>query len=185
VRRSIGQPFEATGVSQDEFDTLVATHHGEIYTYLALVTGRVSDAHDLSQRTFLRAFETRRSLGLGALARLQLFGIATDLCQKCLRSRSPVPPACGSRVEDGGGARACHAKHPVLSAIAGLPVKQRMAFALKKIHEFDYEGVGHLLRCSSQSARVCVMQAFRKVSQVQSVSSTRGSLIPTEPTVKD
>src|SRR5262249_13520005 len=75
VRRSRGQPFESRGVSHDEFDVLVATHHGEIYTYLVLVTGRVSDAHDLSQRTFLRALETRRSLGLGAFARLRLFGI--------------------------------------------------------------------------------------------------------------
>ena len=185
MRRSVGQPFEATGVSQDEFDTLVATHHSEIYTYLALVTGRVSDAHDLSQRTFLRAFETRRSLGLGALARLRLFGIATDLCRTCLRSRLPLPQELRSRVEDDGRASARHAKHPLLSAIASLPIKQRMAFALRKIHEFDYEGVGHLLRCSSQSARVSVMQAFRKVSHVQSAGSTLGSLITTEPTVRE
>ena len=176
MRRSIGQPFEATGVIQDEFDTLVAAHHSEIYTYLALVTGRASDAHDLSQRTFLRAFETRRSLGLGALARLRLFGIATDLCRTCLRSRSSLPRELRSRVVD---------KHPLLSAIASLPIKQRMAFALRKIHEFDYEGVGHLLRCSSQSARVSVMQAFRKVSEVRSASSTAGPLITTEPTVKE
>lgn len=176
MRRSISQPFEAREVSQDEFDTLVAAHHSEIYTYLALVTGKVSDADDLSQRTFLRAFETRRSLGLGALARLRLFGIATDLCRTCMRSRSSLPRELRSRVVD---------KHPLLLAIASLPIKQRMAFALRKIHEFDYEGVGHLLRCSSQSARVSVMQAFRKISQVRSASSTTGPLITTEPTVKE
>ena len=185
MRRSSGQPFESRGVSHDEFDVLVATHHGEIYTYLMLVTGRVSDAHDLSQRTFLRALETRRSLGLGALARLRLFGIATDLCQKCLRSRSSRSRACRPRVEDDGGASDCHAKHPVFLAIAGLSVKQRMAFALRKIHAFDYEGVGHLLRCSSQSAQGCAMQAFRKVSQGHPLRSALGSPIVTRPTVKE
>lgn len=185
MRRSSGQPFESRGVSHDEFDVLVATHHGEIYTYLMLVTGRVSDAHDLSQRTFLRALETRRSLGLGAFARLRLFGIATDLCQKCVQSRSSRSRACKPRVEDDGGASNCHAKHPVMLAMAGLSVKQRMAFALRKIHEFDYEGVGHLLRCSSQSARVCAMQAFRKVSQGQPLRSALSSLIMTAPTVKE
>jgi len=185
VRRSRGQPFESRGVSHDEFDVLVATHHGEIYTYLMLVTGRASDAHDLSQRTFLRALETRRSLGLGAFARLRLFGIATDLCQKCVQSRSSRARACKPRVEDDGGASNCHAKHPVLLAMAGLSVKQRMAFALRKIHEFDYEGLAHLLRCSSQSARTCAMQAFRKVSQGQPLRSALGSLTMTTPTGKE
>jgi DNA-directed RNA polymerase specialized sigma24 family protein len=178
-----GQPFEGRGVSHDEFDALVATHHGEIYTYLILVTGRVSDAHDLSQRTFLLALETRRSLGLGAFARLRLFGIATDLCQKCLRSRSSRSRACRPRVEDDGGASDCDAEHPVVLAMARLSAKQRMAFALRKIHEFDYEGVGHVLRCSSHSARVCVMKAFRKVSQVPPLRSALGSLPMT--TVKE
>ena len=185
MRRSSGQPFESRGVSHDEFDVLVATHHSEIYTYLMLVTGRVSDAHELSQRTFLRALETRRSLGLGAFARLRLFGIATDLCQKCVQSRSSRSRACKPRVEDDGGASNCHAKHPVLLAMAGLSVKQRMAFALRKIHEFEYERVGHLLKCSSQSARVCAMQALRKISQEQPLRSTLGSLIMTTPTVKE
>jgi len=69
--------------------------------------------------------------------------------------------------------------------MAGLSVKQRMAFALRKIHEFDYEGVGHLLRCSSQSARVCAMHAFQKVSQEQPLRSALGSLIMTTPIVKE
>ena len=185
MRRSSGQPFESREVSHDEFDALVAAHHGEIYTYLMLVTGTVPDAHDLSQRTFLQALETRRSLELGAFARLRLFGIATDLCQKCLRSRSSRSRACRPRVENDGGASNCHAKHPVLLAMAGLSVKQRMAFALRKIHEFDYEGVGHLLRCSSQSARTCAMQAFRKVSQGQPLRSALGSLTMTTPTGKE
>jgi len=172
-------------VSHDEFDVLVATHHGEIYTYLMLVTGRVSDAHDLSQRTFLQALESRRSLGLGAFARLRLFGIATDLCQKCLRSRTSRSRACRRRVEDDGRASDSHAKHPLFLAMAGLSVKQRMAFALRKIHEFDYEGVGHLLRCSSQSAQGCAMRAFRKVSQGQPLRSALGSPIVTRPTVKE
>ena len=185
MRQSISQPFEATGVSQDDFDTLVATHHGEIYTYLVLVTGRVSYADDLSQRTFLRAREIRRSLGLGAFARLRLFGIATDFCQKRLRSRSSRFRAWRPGVEDDGRSSTSHAKHPVLSAIARLPVKHRMAFALRKIHEFDYEAVGHLLRCSSQSARACVMQAFRRISQARSVRSALGSFNMTKPTVKE
>ena len=45
-------------MSHDQFDTLVGRHHGEIYRYLLVITGRMTDADDLSEETFLRAFTT-------------------------------------------------------------------------------------------------------------------------------
>ena len=36
-------------VTEEDFTHLVTQHHAEIYRYLVRVTGRVSDADDLSQ----------------------------------------------------------------------------------------------------------------------------------------
>jgi RNA polymerase sigma-70 factor, ECF subfamily len=166
--------MESGEVSRVDFDTLVATYHGEIYKYLVLVTGRVTDADELSQQTFLRAFKVRRSPAPMAHVRPWLFAIATDLCWTRLRSRSHRRHARKTIVEQEGNAGARQAQHCVALAITRLPVTQRMAFALRELHDFDYESIGRILRCPSQSAHTRVVQAFRKVANAIKVANVIG-----------
>jgi len=49
------------------------------------------------------------------------------------------------------------------ATIQRLPVKQRMAFTLRKLHELDYEIIGQSLDCSAETARAHVFQALRKI----------------------
>jgi len=49
------------------------------------------------------------------------------------------------------------------AAIRKLPLKQRLAFTLRKLHELDYETIGQSLECSPESARAHVFQALRKI----------------------
>jgi DNA-directed RNA polymerase specialized sigma24 family protein len=44
-----------------------------------------------------------------------------------------------------------------------LPLKQRLAFVLRKGHDLSYEEIGRGLECSADSARAHVFQAFRKI----------------------
>ena len=161
-------------MSDDRFDGLVAAHHGEIYLYLVRVTGRVSDADDLSQETFLRAFRALGTLPPEANARAWLFAIATNLCRNHFRSetrRRRAYVAVGT--EDRGGRNPGpeeetlfrEARDRVEAAVAFLPPKQRMAFTLRKLHDLDYDAIGRMLRCSAESARAHVFQAFRKIRQ--------------------
>jgi DNA-directed RNA polymerase specialized sigma24 family protein len=60
-----------------------------------------------------------------------------------------------------------------------------MAFALRKLHDFDYEGIGRLLRCPSQSAQAAVTQAFRKVSRMRPMRSALASVITTQPAIEE
>jgi RNA polymerase sigma factor (sigma-70 family) len=158
-------------MSVEHFDRLVATHHGEIYKYLVLVTGRVSDADDLSQQTFLRAFNARKCLAPEASVRPLLFAIATDLSRSRMRSKSHRRRPRKPIEEDDREVAFRQAQHSVALAITRLPLKQRMAFALRRLHDFNYESIGRMLRCPSQSARAWVVQAFRKVSQKRSPRS--------------
>src|SRR5947208_11756918 len=72
----------------ERFDTLVATHHREIYRYLARTTFRTSEADDLAQETFLRAYRAHRTLPPDANARAWLFAIATNVAKNHFRTES-------------------------------------------------------------------------------------------------
>src|SRR5437867_6001180 len=72
----------------ERFDTLVATHHREIYRYLARTTFRTSEADDLAQETFLRAYRAHRTLPPDANARAWLFAIATNVAKNHFRAES-------------------------------------------------------------------------------------------------
>src|SRR2546428_6280460 len=70
------------------FDTLVATHHREIYRYLVRATFRASEADDLAQETFLRAYRAHRALPPDANARAWLFAIASNVAKNHFRAES-------------------------------------------------------------------------------------------------
>src|SRR5437762_13390818 len=94
-------------MGDDPFEAIVAAHHGEIHRYLARVTARASDADDLSQETFLRAFRAHRALPASANVRAWLFAIATNLYRNHIRGevrrrRAPAPARTDGPVVDPG-----------------------------------------------------------------------------------
>jgi len=157
-------------VSQDQFDTLVAEYHGEIYKYLLVINGRAVDAHDLSQETFVQAFKRCRSAEPVAGARPWLFGIATELSRRRLRSRRR--PARRS-IEIDRVATDGHWRHPITLALMRLSAEQRIALALRRLHDFDHQGIGRMLGCSSDRARDRVVQGFRTLARLTESRSRR------------
>lgn len=159
-------------VEDAAFETMVATHHGEIYRYLLRATGRPSDADDLAQETFLRAFRAFRALPKDANARAWLFTIATNLSRNHFRSQSrrrraydavraltrEIDPCPSDGLVVGREVGTA-----VEEVVGGLPPKQRLAFLQRKIHGLDYEAIGVSLGCSAESARAHVFQALKKI----------------------
>lgn len=173
-------------MTEDPFEAVVAAHHAEIHRYLARTTARTSDADDLSQETFVRAYKAYRTLPADANVRAWLFAIATNLARNHFRSerrrRQAMAEAAASASERGpawpeGEAIFKQARGRVDGLVAGLPLKQRLAFTMRKIHELDYEVIAESLQCSAESARAHVFQALRKIR--------RGlddlAIVPTEP----
>jgi RNA polymerase sigma factor (sigma-70 family) len=153
------------------FESIVASHHGEIYRYLRRLA-RAAEADDLSQETFLRAYRARERLTPDANVRAWLFTIATNVFRNHLRSekrrRAAHDTVRVTRRElelDGPEAQAVAGEVRALteSAINRLPLKQRLAFTLRKLHDLDYDAIGHSLDCSAESARAHVFQALRKI----------------------
>jgi RNA polymerase sigma-70 factor (ECF subfamily) len=159
-------------MAEDAFEAVVATHHAEIRRYLLRVTARASDADDLSQETFLRAFRAYRTLPTGANVRAWLFTIATNLGRNHFRAQArrrraytlvaQAAPVGAPAVAD-SGVLAEEARERIERTIGGLPEKQRLAFILRKMHELDYADIGTSLHCSEETARAHVFQALRKI----------------------
>jgi RNA polymerase sigma-70 factor (ECF subfamily) len=159
-------------MAEDAFEAVVGTHHAEIRRYLLRITARASDADDLSQETFLRAFRAYRALPEGANVRAWLFAIATNLGRNHFRAQSrrrrayaavALETPAGAPGHADGQVMADEARARIERVIDGLPDKQRLAFIMRKMHELDYSEIGSSLRCSEESARAHVFQALRKV----------------------
>jgi RNA polymerase sigma-70 factor, ECF subfamily len=154
------------------FDDVVAAHHPEIYRYLRRLTFRATEADDLAQETFLRAYRAWQTLAADANVRAWLFAIATNLARNHFRAESRrrrAYVAVGERraEADPAGPEEEHVfretRELLDRVVAGLPLKQRLAFTLRKVHELDYEAIGESLECSPESARAHVFQALKKI----------------------
>ena len=159
-------------MGQQPFETVLEAHHAEIYRYLLRATSRPSEAEDLSQETFLRAYRAYRGLTADANVRAWLFAIATNLTRNHWRSerrRHQAHAAFRDALPDGETAvpedasRFNETRARVNAVVQSLPLKQRLAFILRKVHDFDYDVIGGNLQCSAESARAHVFQALKKV----------------------
>jgi len=159
-------------MDDDGFEAIMTAHHAEIHRYLARVTARSTDADDLSQETFLRAYRAWRGLPADANRRAWLFTIATNLCKNHFRGESRRRRALAAAVHEAAReasswpesealAREAHAR--VERVVATLPFKQRLAFVMRKLHGLEYDEIGANLECSGESARAHVFQALKKI----------------------
>ena len=76
---------------EQHLERLVAEHHAVLYRYAYRLTGRVADAEDLTQQTFLQAQASWHQLREASAARGWLFTILRHAWQKTCRLRSRVP----------------------------------------------------------------------------------------------
>ncbi|HKC99288.1 MAG TPA: RNA polymerase sigma factor [Methylomirabilota bacterium] len=159
-------------MGEQPFETILGAHHAEIYRYLRRVTSRPAEAEDLSQETFLRAYRAYRALGPDANVRAWLFAIATNLSRNHFRSEkrrriAHQAVSVENRAADPEGpedeARFGEARSLLEATVKALPLKQRLAFVMRKVHDLDYEAIGKSLDCSAESARAHVFQALRKI----------------------
>src|SRR5688572_2540545 len=76
-----------------EFDALVAAHRHELHVHCYRMTGSSTEAEDLVQETFLRAWRGRDGFEGRSSARAWLYRIATNACLDARKagSRRTVP----------------------------------------------------------------------------------------------
>jgi RNA polymerase sigma-70 factor (ECF subfamily) len=90
--------------SAPDFETVVERHRREIQVHCYRMLGSLSDAEDLTQETFLRAWKGRDGFEGRASVRTWLYRIATNACLDALarRPRRVLPDQLGPSGEPAG-----------------------------------------------------------------------------------
>jgi RNA polymerase sigma-70 factor (ECF subfamily) len=162
----------AHATADTRFEAAVTKHHAEIHCYLRRMAAEASEAEDLAQETFLRAYRAWSGLPRDANLRSWLYTIATNVYRNHARTEqrrrlahATVRVTRRDVVADDPEAetRAGELRALAAAAIDGLPLKQRIAFTLRKLHDVDYETIAASLDCSTDGARAHVFQALRKI----------------------
>ncbi len=162
------------------FQDLIEIHHDEIYRYLwrwALTGGGSdpeADAKDLTQETFMRAYQAYDRLRPGSNARAWLYKIATNCAHSAWRKARQAPTLSSDQQPE---TWASEAVSPEEQAVIGfeaealrrelsrLPLKQRTAVALRHLQDLDYDSIAAALDCSVESARANVHLGLGKLRE--------------------
>jgi RNA polymerase sigma-70 factor (ECF subfamily) len=100
----------AEGAERKAFDELARERRNEIKVHCYRIMGSISEAEDITQDAFARAWRARRELTDPAATRPWLYRIATNACLDALRRRKrdrrlwsdPAPMRTGDPLEMGG-----------------------------------------------------------------------------------
>lgn len=163
------------------FESLIEAHHQEIYRYLWRMclsygdAAPASQADDLTQETFLRAYRAFDRLRPDSNPRAWLYKIATNLAHSELGRRSrrsslevqasePQTDAAWRSPEHGAIRRERAAQ--LRTALGALPFKQRSAVTLRYLEGLSYAEIGGVIDCTEDSARANVYQGLQRLRQL-------------------
>ena len=133
----------------DAYNLLVSRWERRIFNYLLRLTGNREDAMDISQETFLKAYQNLGKLDDPARFSSWLFRIAHNEAYSLLRKSKPegeitVEPASG---EMSGRMFPMETSLAVQSALSRLSPDQREAVALKVYQGFKFDEMARILDC--------------------------------------
>lgn len=164
------------------FTELVRVHGRAVYTFLLRVSGSATEADDLGQDVFLRAYtalqgydpERRRELK----PRAWLLTIATNVWRNHVRTCTRRPALAGVSVEDATVSWADHRPGPeeraaladdrqrLVTALLELPEHHRIAVVLRHVMGMSYAEVAEVQGCAVGTAKAQVSRGLRSLRQL-------------------
>jgi RNA polymerase sigma-70 factor (ECF subfamily) len=176
-------------------------HRREIHVHCYRMTGSFSDAEDLTQETFLRAWRHRDRFEGRASVRTWLYRIATNACLDFAKRHDRRSLPSGSIIDtleldaaiqpfpDTGGAGWARSGDPadavvesettgllLLATLLHLPPRQRATLIARDLLAFSAEETSALLDCSTTSVNSLLQRARRAT---RSLSTPRSPAPPT------
>lgn len=159
------------------FETLLDRYQTEILRYLVRMMGNRTDADDLFQEAFLRAFRAFDRLRANSNHRAWLYRIATNTClnhRRTNRRRGEVEMLDESdqRLHAGHRVRATSVSVlEVRRALQRLSPRQRAAFVQRNLQGLSYTHIATALGCTRATARANVYQAAQRLKRELGVRS--------------
>lgn len=146
----------------DAYNLLVSRWDKRIYNYLLRLVGNREDAMDLSQDTFMKAYQNLAKLDDPSRFAPWLFRIAHNEAYSLLRKpkhdsepQEPQPPAPGF-----GQLLPLETSLALERALARLTDEQREAVTLKVYQGFKFEEIAEILDCPASTIKSRVYTAL-------------------------
>ena len=159
------------------FEELIERHHDEIFAYVwRLLAGdrssdRKTEAVDLVQEVYLRAYRNFSRLRANTNYRAWLYKIATNCAYSRLRQirdgrrKAAALASVAAVAESASDIPASHGQidRRLRFLVNQLPAKQKACVTLRYLQDLDYPEIAQILSCSHESARANVYQAIRRL----------------------
>jgi RNA polymerase sigma-70 factor, ECF subfamily len=157
----------------------LAEHVSHVYRLALRLTGDRHRAEDLTQETFLRAWNRREQLKAGRAARVWLFRIAANIWTDELRRNhspaaiGPLPmdrAICSEATPD----KALEGKESLAQALRlldALPERQRAVLYLTAVEELTLSEVAEILEIDKNTAKVHLSLARKRMRELASKGS--------------
>ncbi len=161
------------------FEKLVTEYEKSVYAIALRMTGNSEDAADMTQETFLKAYNSLQSFRGDSKFSVWLYRIASNVCLDFLRSRSRKPTLSLS-VEDDEGEEveldiADESQSPELllergltrdavrRGLQALPPDYRQILLLREIQGLSYEEIADALRIEVGTVKSRIFRARKRL----------------------
>lgn len=161
------------------FETLVTEYEKGVYAIAQRMTGNPEDAADMTQETFIKAYNSLHSFRGDSKFSVWLYRIASNVCLDFLRSRSRKPTVSLS-VEDDEGEEteldiADESQSPELllergltrdavrRGLQALPPDYRQILLLREIQGLSYEEIADVLRIEVGTVKSRIFRARKRL----------------------
>lgn len=152
------------------FEDLYRSHCGGVYGLALRLCGRVSEAEELTQEVFVRAWEHRAGFDNALHFRRWLRRVTVNAWLTEVRRRRPAALDEEEDREPADPASHRAAASPGLRldlerAIAALPERMRAVLVLFDVYGYRHEEVGDLLELTAGSSKVLLHRARRRLKE--------------------
>jgi RNA polymerase sigma-70 factor (ECF subfamily) len=170
---------QAQAGDMSAFDELVRRHHGPVYCYLHRTCRNGAEAEEMTQESFVKAWEGLKGFRGAASFKTWLFRIATNLCINRLSRRKPVDPLsedvpAARRDEPEETFRQRKLKECISAALELLPADQRSALVLSIYEELSYDEIAVAMGRSIASVNSLLYRARMSLRQTLEGARSRG-----------
>ena len=159
------------------FETLIEKYQGPVYALALRITGSPDDAMDVTQSTFVRAYEGLRGFDPRYRFFSWLYRIGVNQALNALQRRprteelpaDPVDPADGPAVV---AARA-EVRGQVQDALRQLTAEHRVAIVLRHFQDLSYQEMGQVLGLPVKTVKSRLFEARRRLRVLLTPSGVR------------
>lgn len=158
------------------FEELIRQHQRMIHALTYRMTGSLTDAEDLAQETFLRAYDQIRSFRGSSRFSTWLYRIAVNVCLNWRQTEMRRNELNRQAAREISAWHGSDEKSPpdqageVQAALLKLPAKQRAAIVLTTYDGLNHSEAAQVLGCSETTVSWRIFAAKRKLKRLLTAS---------------